>query len=74
MRAVPIIALIAVGLFSIVARNFVGRFLYVVVHEFPAVKVPEREFRKVMSVFSAGFGILLICMATLMATNVIFPW
>jgi hypothetical protein len=74
MRSVPVIALVVVGLFSIVARNFVGKFLYAVVHELPAVEVQEREFRKVMSVFSVGFGALLICMAILMATNVIFPW
>lgn len=74
MRVVPVIALFAVGLFSIIARDFVGKFLYVVVHELPSPKVPEREFRRVMSMFSAGFGALLICMAVLMATNVIFPW
>jgi hypothetical protein len=74
MRAIPIIALAAVALFSILARNFVGKFLYTVVHETPAVIVQEREFRRAMSIFSVGFGVVLASLSILMASNVIFPW
>ncbi|WP_284982328.1 hypothetical protein [Arthrobacter sp. efr-133-TYG-118] len=74
MRAIPIIALGAVALFSILARNFVGKFLYAVVHEIPAVNMQERGFLKAMSIFSVGFGVVLFCMSILMASNVIFPW
>lgn len=74
MRAVPILALVVVALFSILARNFVGKYMYAFTHEIPVLKVREREFRRAMSIFSVGFGILLFVIAILMASGVIFPW
>lgn len=74
MRAVPIIGLTAVALFSILARNFVGKFMYAFAHEIPVLKVRKREFQRAMAIFSLGFGILLLVIAILMASGVIFPW
>lgn len=74
MRAVTISALAAIGIFSIVARAIFGKLLHAVAHEIPGIKLPERELRFVASFVSIGFGTLVICLAILMAFNVIFPW
>lgn len=73
MRAVPVIFLLLIGTFFILARHFCARFYMSLLYQIPALKKRERSLLRSIAVISACFGAGFIVLAVLMALNLIFP-
>lgn len=74
MRAIPVLFLLLIGVFFIVARKFYARFVMSLGYQIPAVKQRERVILQTVGVISACFGAGFIVLGILMALNVLWPW
>lgn len=74
MRAITVIFIVLIGIFFIVARDFVSRFMLSLDYHRPAVKKREKTFLRWLEVASVCFGVAFIALGVLMGLNIVFPW
>jgi uncharacterized sodium:solute symporter family permease YidK len=74
VRVVPVVLLVVVGLFFILARDFCARFMMSLDYQVPAIKNRERPILRSLAVMSMCFGVGVLILSVLMALNVVFPW
>lgn len=73
VRVIPVLFLVLVGAFFILARKFYARFVMSLGYQIPAVKKREGVVLQSVAVISACFGAAFIVLGVLMALNVVFP-
>jgi hypothetical protein len=73
MRAIPVLILILIGSFFILARNLYAKFLMSFAYQIPAIKKRETVILQSTAVISVCFGAAFIVLGVLMALNVVFP-
>lgn len=74
MRVFPVLFVIIIGAFFVLARNFTARLFMSLAYQIPGLKKREKTFLQSMAVASVVFGAAFIILGLLMALNIVFPW